>query len=213
MVQPNRKQRRTRQIAEARAHILEHALEVFGTNGYHWATMEDVADASGYSVGSLYNYFENKAALYRAVVDQIAEEVRSVSPPEAVEHEPDFRAALARMMRRQFEIAKRHRGFFSSFFRERASFDARFGTQVDVRTEAVREARIDGIEALVIAGQRAGQVKNASSRVVALTIAGAFEGLFRAWLSTDAALDLDDAVTMMVDLVYCGIWVDETERA
>ena len=55
---------------ERRAHILACAEEVFLRLGYRRARLQDVMDAAGVSRGGLYDYFESKRDLFRAVVAQ-----------------------------------------------------------------------------------------------------------------------------------------------
>jgi len=61
-VQPRKwpQQKRSQQMVEA---ILEAAARVLGSRGYAAATTNQVAVCAGISVGSLYQYFPNKAAL------------------------------------------------------------------------------------------------------------------------------------------------------
>jgi AcrR family transcriptional regulator len=50
------------------AHILSAALEAFVENGFAATRLEDVAQRAGVSKGTLYLYFENKEALFKAAV-------------------------------------------------------------------------------------------------------------------------------------------------
>lgn len=54
--------------AEKQARIFRAAGEEFALRGYEATKMSAVAKAAGVSVGSLYQYFENKQALYLAVI-------------------------------------------------------------------------------------------------------------------------------------------------
>ena len=60
---------------EVRSRIVRAASDVFGSLGYHRATMRDVVGASGLSVGAIYTYFESKDELFLACCDFTAEEV------------------------------------------------------------------------------------------------------------------------------------------
>lgn len=60
---------------EVRGRIVRAANDVFGSLGYHRATMRDVVDASGLSVGAIYTYFGSKDELFLACCDFTAEEV------------------------------------------------------------------------------------------------------------------------------------------
>lgn len=52
--------------------ILDTALDIFARKGYHDTRMDDIADESGTSKGSIYFHFPNKERLFLALVDQFA---------------------------------------------------------------------------------------------------------------------------------------------
>ncbi len=54
---------------EKRELILETALEIFATHGYHGSSISMIAQHAGIAKGLLYNYFESKEALLKAVVE------------------------------------------------------------------------------------------------------------------------------------------------
>lgn len=53
---------------ERPAHILTAALEAFVENGFAATRLEDIAERAGVAKGTLYLYFENKEALFKAAV-------------------------------------------------------------------------------------------------------------------------------------------------
>ncbi len=52
-----------------RESLLVAAREVFEAKGYPATRMNDIADAAGVAHGTVYTYFEDKAAVFQAVVD------------------------------------------------------------------------------------------------------------------------------------------------
>src|ERR1700722_19236999 len=56
---------------EKRAQILSGAADVFAADGYEGASMARIATVAGVSKGTLYNYFDSKAALFTAHVGEI----------------------------------------------------------------------------------------------------------------------------------------------
>lgn len=50
--------------------IMAAAKKQFATEGFHGASMADLARATGLPVGSLYTYFEGKEALIRAIIEE-----------------------------------------------------------------------------------------------------------------------------------------------
>lgn len=53
--------------------ILDAALGIFSTKGYHDTRMDEIVDESGTSKGSIYFHFPNKERLFLALVDQFAD--------------------------------------------------------------------------------------------------------------------------------------------
>jgi AcrR family transcriptional regulator len=54
--------------AVQRQHVLDAATSVFAEKGFRGATIRDVAVAAGVSDGTIYNLFDNKAALLHAIL-------------------------------------------------------------------------------------------------------------------------------------------------
>lgn len=66
---------RARQKADRGRRILEAATTLFRKGGYDSARIEDIADMAGVSVGTFYNYFQNKGDILVAAVSLEVEEV------------------------------------------------------------------------------------------------------------------------------------------
>src|SRR5213075_2474646 len=69
--EPERKTQRLRdRLKEATSDaILTSAERVFAEQGLHTARMEDIAATAGVSVGTLYNYFADRGALFSALLE------------------------------------------------------------------------------------------------------------------------------------------------
>ncbi len=69
-----------------RSRILDAALDAFSSKGYHDTRIDEIAEQSGTSKGSIYFHFPNKERLFLALVDQFANLLeRRVN--EAIQHE------------------------------------------------------------------------------------------------------------------------------
>ncbi len=60
------------------ARILDAAAHEFAERGVEAATIESIAERAKTSVGSIYQFFPNKLALYEAIGDKYLEEVRAL---------------------------------------------------------------------------------------------------------------------------------------
>lgn len=65
---------RDERVAHNREVVLSTAREVFATRGYAAATLDQIAEAAGFSKGVVYSQFENKADLFLTVLERRVEE-------------------------------------------------------------------------------------------------------------------------------------------
>ena len=74
--------------------ILDAAMSIFSNKGYYDTRLDEIADASESSKGSIYFHFPNKEKLFISLVDQFADVIeRNVT--EAIESEPGWHEACA----------------------------------------------------------------------------------------------------------------------
>ena len=68
--------------------LLEAAAQEFGARGYHDAAITGITARAGVALGSFYTYFDSKEAVFRALVKDMSQAVRS-HVAEAVKTAPD----------------------------------------------------------------------------------------------------------------------------
>jgi AcrR family transcriptional regulator len=68
---------------ETRSRILEAALELFAASGFDGASTRTIAERAGVNLPAIQYYFGSKEGLYRAVVEQIGEQMQAGVAPVA----------------------------------------------------------------------------------------------------------------------------------
>lgn len=68
MVYPLMPTMQEKMLAVRRQHVLDAAITVFAEKGFRGATIRDIAIAASVSDGTIYNLFDNKAALLQAIL-------------------------------------------------------------------------------------------------------------------------------------------------
>ena len=114
--------------------ILKTALELFSAHGYHNVSMHTIAEESGFSIGSLYNFFKDKEDLYSALVSDYVHEfhrelIKALdSPGDEVERIRTYVSAKGR-------IFENNRSLLRLYFAEtrKSSFDIKSGLDVELR--------------------------------------------------------------------------------
>jgi AcrR family transcriptional regulator len=101
---PNPKEVRDQMVHDAKTNlILDAALKVFSDKGYHEARLEDIAAAAGFSKASLYNYYEDKEAIFLQILIRMHEKIIEVLKTEIVQ-ERHIKDNLTAMLRAIFKI-------------------------------------------------------------------------------------------------------------
>jgi AcrR family transcriptional regulator len=59
---------KNRDVDRSRQKIEAAAMKIFTRQGYHGTSMRQIADASGFSIGNIYNYYPTKEDLFVALV-------------------------------------------------------------------------------------------------------------------------------------------------
>jgi AcrR family transcriptional regulator len=89
-----------------REQILDAATTIFAAQGFHSATIRDIARAAGVADGTIYNYFENKPALLLGILDRLNETERR-GDDLAQSLDMDLRAFLASYFRQRMAALTR----------------------------------------------------------------------------------------------------------
>lgn len=90
-------------IKARRDQILDAATTVFARNGFHRATIRDVAKEAGIADGTIYNYFENKTALLLGILDRLNQSDMRASDMEFGSH-MDFRVFLRLYLHQRYDF-------------------------------------------------------------------------------------------------------------
>jgi AcrR family transcriptional regulator len=97
---PPAPRRRTR-----RDEILEIAVGLFATRGYHGVSMDDVGSAAGVTGPALYHHFAGKEAMLVAALIPVSEGLLRGGQERVARHPGDARAALADLIDFHVEFA------------------------------------------------------------------------------------------------------------
>jgi len=75
---PKNPKRRQRRIERRQHEIIEAAARVFAHKGYSSTTTKEIADAADVAEGTLYNYFDGKRQIMRAIAEQVQDSIQVI---------------------------------------------------------------------------------------------------------------------------------------
>jgi len=180
-----------------RAQLLDVALDVFVEQGYHAASMDEIAERAGVSKPVLYQHFPGKLDLYTALVssavDTVIEGVR-----EALASTQDNRERVQASMRLWYDsVADREKAF-------RLVFESDLTSDPEVR-ELVDRVTSESAAAIAEVIVEDTGLSQGAAELLAAGLVGMGHVGARAWLSGASGLSRDDAVTLASTLAWRGI--------
>jgi len=195
--------------AMRRRQILMAALEAFSEKGYDKTSVNDIVKKSGLSKGTLYWYFENKQAIFIALVEMVFEdmvsyfrnslsETKELPPPERLHK------TLTNMDFMVDEMTK-FVGLYTDFFTQ-----AWQNEEVRTSLRRVYEGFVDPFIPIIQEGIDKGYFREVDAHQAALTILGAMDGFwFQQILEVGDALA---AIKLHADLVIRGLQKDDKDE-
>lgn len=196
---------------ERKKQILEGAKRVFAARGYHDTNISHICDDLGIARGTLYQYFENKKALFSALIEGLLERVREAvtgAPP--LEIPAGFRPGADLVMR---YAAKNLRRILGAVFADEDSLRlivreaVGLDLQIDAILHAIDDIVIERFSGDLRAGQRAGVLRaDFDPRTAALFMLGGVQKLaLDALRRPGGTIDLDRLADDVTRLKMLGL--------
>ena len=163
-----------RQIEEREARkqrILKGALEVFKSNGLEGATMDQIAQQSGFGKATLYYYFKSKEDVFSAILEDGWKNIwESLEPIIADNDGP--RNSFIRLLIKIAEIAQGRPGLFEFLF------NAPKTIKLEKQSWKEYQHRLYGvIQGLLEDGVKAGEFPKINPELMFKALGGLFMGL------------------------------------
>ena len=194
--------RRERERRQRRADILRAAESVFAAQGFHAASVDQIASAADYATGTVYLYFRDKEALY---LELFQEKIRELSRliRERTSGLEDPVEAIRQLVAARMEYFERNRAFFRIYAREGTNiFEPR-----QERWSGVRRLYADYLRrlaALIRGGQRLGVLREGDPHQLAVALSGIMIQLTRDKLQRRRAGPLTDLTSFVLDTFLNG---------
>ena len=180
-----------------RAQLLAAAQDVFVTNGYHAAAMDEIAERAGVSKPVLYQHFPGKLELYLALleshVDALVTSVR-----DAMQSTTDNKQRVAAAVGAFYDFVDNEGQAYRMVFES----DLRGEPAVQQAIERATSASVDAITETIMADAALDRDR---ARLLAVGLTGLSQVTARFWLDTERLVSKEDAVALISTLAWRGI--------
>ncbi len=182
---------------ERRRQLLDAALEVFVSQGYHAAAMDEIAERAGVSKPVLYQHFPGKLELYLALLDESVDTLVET-----------VRDALRSTADNKQRVAATFGAYFEFVGGEGQAFRLVF--ESDLSNEAAVRARLDRVqrECAAMVSQMVREDAGLSveeAHLLSVGLVGMAQVTARYWLGTRDHIPREAAEQLVARLAWRGI--------
>lgn len=196
--------RKAREFNLRRAEILDQSVKIFAAKGFYNTTVAEIADASGFAVGSLYQFFASKEQLYTEMLsEKIAAMYAGVR--EAVAKETEIVRKIEVLVAAQFGFVENNAEFCSIFVRGDHLSLSEGSVALRKRMMDDYAGHVSFIEGVMEEGVRTGALKKMDPRMMAIALTGVINSCASKWLTLWEGTDLKGQVPFVVDVFLEGV--------
>lgn len=182
--------------ARRRRQLLDVALRVFAEQGFHDASMNDIAVAAGVTKPVLYQHFTSKRELFAELLGDVGRDLQDTIT-KAVTAAESPREMVELGFVAYFSYVNQHRNAFQLFYGGSMARDQEFAEVVNQTESALADMVAEFIE---IDG-----VPPDQRRVLGHGIVGMIEGASIHWLKTSSEADPATLAHQLADLAWRGL--------
>ncbi len=200
--------RKEREFNLRRAEILEQAVKIFAAKGFYNATVAEIAAASGFAIGTLYQFFESKEQLYS---DMVAEKLGMMYAgiQRAVDEEADIVGKIEVLVSSQFQFVEDNAEFCSIFVRGDHLSLSEGSVELRKRMMADYAVYVSFIEKVMRDGIHTGLLKKKDPRMMATALTGIINSYASRWLTVvEKEASLKTIVPFVLDIFLEGVRKD-----
>lgn len=161
-----RSERKEREFNMRRSEILGTAEKIFAAKSFHDVTMAEIAKASGFSTGSLYQFFKSKENLYTTMIseklDFIFAEVRK-----STENAEGLPGKIEALIDAHLQFVEQNADFLLLFIKGEKVALSEAMTSLHEKLMNIYYNHIIFIESLLEGGIKTGMLRNLPSRDMA----------------------------------------------
>jgi len=199
-----RDQRKEREFNSRRAAILDIAEGIFAGKGYFGTTMAEIAEASGFAIGSLYQFFESKEDLYKTVITEKVH-LMQTKIRQDVSREETSPGKIRSLIHSHFDFVQRNEGFFTILLRWEGISESDGKKALLQTLLANREDYLGFIEEILASGMARGELKEDKPRPMALALLGMMDAFAFDWLIAPGKASLMTSVPYVLALYFNGV--------
>lgn len=195
--------RKQREHLEHKQEILETALKLFSERGFHNVSVQEIAEESEFSVGTLYNFFESKESLFGALMKSCAHRVSEILMP-ILEAQADEREKVSNYVKAHKQIIEDHAPTIRLYLSQDIPSVLTVRPDVEPETDAVRDAIHQKLSKIIKSGIREGIFRDINPWIATLSLSAILESFVFAVIKSPGQISVEDGLSRIEEMFFKG---------
>ncbi|MCD4831195.1 MAG: TetR/AcrR family transcriptional regulator [Anaerohalosphaeraceae bacterium] len=184
--------------------ILTAALKLFSDRGFHNVSMQEIAEQSEFSVGTLYKFFESKESLFAALIRSCANRVSDILIP-ILDEKADEKQKIISYIESHKRIIEEYASSIRLYLSQNLQSVLTLGPDVEPETDAVREVIRQKLSDVFESGMRNGIFKSVDPWITTLSLSAILESFIFSAIKSPEKISIDDGISRIKELFFTGI--------
>jgi len=184
--------------------ILDNAEKIFAAKGFYDTTMAEIADASGFAIGSLYHFFEGKEHLFTTMMSEKLD-MMYADIQESVNGVKGTLNKISALARRQFDFVENNVDFFNLLIRGEGMSLSNKNVVLREKVVANHFRYLTFIEGIMRKGIQEKSLKAMEPRIMACVLLGTIRSITYDWMLAGQKNCLSNMVETVLDIVMVGV--------
>lgn len=196
--------RKEREKQRHRREILDTALNLFSEKSFHEVSMQEIAGESEFSVGTLYNFFENKDSLFSELIRDCAQKILEALEPILEEGEFETKK-ISKYIRAHKQIVNENARSIKMYLLQYPNSFLTIKPEIDPVADAVREKIRSMLSDVLKSGISKGLFRNVNPDISALLLSAQLESVALQHVMHPDKTSIDEGISEIEKLFMTGI--------
>lgn len=200
--------RKARELAQRKVEILTVAERLFARKGFFKTSMAEIAQEAEFSVGSLYQFFPSKEAVYVALMEEKFEEYLALVQRDVAGAKTAL-DQLDALIATKVGFFEKHRNFFRIYVTEWGVGECSIKGVLGKRISSLREEYLALLTKTMETGIRRRLFKKLDAREVAHLFDGMMNAIIHQWIASAGEESLVAKADAIRDVFLRGVLVGQ----
>ena len=196
--------RKEREKLRHRREILETALNLFSEKSFHDVSMQEIADKSEFSVGTLYNFFENKDSLFSELIRDCAQKIHETLDPKLKGDENEIEK-ISKYIRAHIQIVNENARTIKMYLLQYPNSFLTIKPEIDPVADAIRDKHRSMLSEILKSGISKGLFREINPDIGALLLSAQLESVALQHVMHPDKTSIDEGISEIENFFMTGI--------